>query len=189
MTTKNILFILCCLFLAACEPREEEIGVKDYLIRQGEHYATSRKLDLLQSERLRFEATFNHTAKYRLDTDVLQTSYNKLMGFSDCNGTHHDNSARFGWRWLNNRLEIAAYCYVNKQRVEQFVGVVEIDVPHQYEIVRSHDAYTFYLDGEEKVTVPRHPRCNTGVYYLLYPYFGGTEPAPHDITIRIKRKF
>jgi len=29
--------------------------------------------------------------------------------------------------------------------------------------------------------------CNVGYYYRLWPYFGGDETAPHDITIHMRR--
>jgi hypothetical protein len=108
------------------------------------------------------------------------------MGFADCNNMHHENSARFAWQWFNDQLEIYAYCYVDGTRVEQFIGVVELDKMYQYEIALTDSHYIFTLDQQEPVYIKRGNVCKTGVYYKLWPYFGGEIPAPHTVNIDIK---
>lgn len=184
---KIILFLLITILLAAsCEPIDQDMGTRTFLIKTGEHYSTPRIVEFLQSDRLVFDATFDASAKYTFGDRGHQSNKNKLMGFSDCNAQHHENSARFAWQWFNDRLEIFAYCYVNNERIEQFIDVVEIGTSHRYEIVRENDAYIFLLDGGKKATIQRDAGCNRGMYYLLYPYFGGSLPAPHDVTIKVK---
>ena len=181
---KNIITLLILLIMFGCEEPELE---RSYLIRKGEHYATSRSVESLESNTLEFYARFNETAIYDLGDNALQTNKNKLMGFSDCNSSHHDNSARFAWQWYNGKLEIYAYCYVNGARVEQYIGDVAINTNNKYSIVRSEKHYEFSLNGEQIVRIPRGDTCNKGLYYMLWPYFGGSVPAPHDITIFIER--
>lgn len=108
------------------------------------------------------------------------------MGFSDCNSMHHENSARFAWQWFNDRLEIYAYCYVNGNRVEQFLGTVDIGKENRYEIQVIENAYVFTLNHQESIKITRSVACSTGVYYMLWPYFGGSLPAPHDMHLSIK---
>jgi hypothetical protein len=45
--------------------------------------------------------------------------------------------------------------------------------------------YVFTINGTA-FNMPRASNTSTGKGYKLYPYFGGDELAPHDITIKIK---
>lgn len=173
---------------AACDelPFEREVSAREFLIRTGEHYSTPRLMETFQTTKLAFKATFDESARYQLSDPSLQDSKNKLMGFSDCNSLHHENSARFAWQWFNDRLEIYAYCYVDSMRVEQFIAPVDLDEENLYEIATTTDEYIFYLNGEKKAAIGRTVQCNDGLNYILYPYFGGTMPAPHDVRIQIQ---
>jgi hypothetical protein len=173
--------------MTSCEPEAELI--RTFTIRQGEHYSTPRLVETLQSSVFRFEAKFDASAVYYFDDTSMQSNKNKLMGFADCNSLHHENSARFAWQWYNDQLEIYAYCYVNSQRVEKFVGIVALNEFNRYEIELTNNAYIFRLNDEEAVTVERGSTCDRGVYYKLWPYFGGTLAAPHDVHIDVKSVF
>jgi hypothetical protein len=121
---------------------------------------------------------------YTLANSANQADINKLYGVSDCGTEHHTNSARFGWRWLNGQLEIHAYTYQNKKRNTAYIGTVALGKPSIFEIKIEDNRYTFSLN-DKKVVMERN--CTgTGEGYQLYPYFGGDEVAPHDITISIK---
>lgn len=181
------LFFLCAMALSGCEP--EVAPLRTFQIKKGEHYATTRVVETLQDSKLTFEAKFNSSAKYDLGDVALQSSKNKLMGFSDCNSLHHENSARFAWQWYNNRLEIYAYCYVNTERIEKFIGVVNLDEFNTYEISISETYYTFTLNHGQSILVERGNVCRAGLFYMLWPYFGGSQPAPHDIAIEVKRHY
>jgi hypothetical protein len=181
-----ILIVISCLLSTACNhPFEEELTSTTFLIRTGEHYASPRLVEQFSSGKLAFKAKFDQSAMYDLGDPSLQSNHNKLMGFSDCNSQHHANSARFAWRWYNNELQIWAYCYVNSVRVEEFVATVNLNKEYLYEIAVTPADYVFYLDGERKAAVPKAQICSEGLSYLLYPYFGGTAPAPHDVRIEI----
>jgi hypothetical protein len=173
--------------ISGCElPFEEELTVQNFLIEEGDHYSTPRLMETVESGSIKFKATFDESAMYMLEDPAMQQNKNKLMGFSDCNSLHHENSARFAWQWFHDRLEIFAYCYVDSVRTEQFVGTVAINEENLYEITTSSEEYTFWLNNERKVTVPRKQGCEGGVRYKLYPYFGGSVPAPHDVRIKIE---
>jgi hypothetical protein len=178
-----IFFVALALF--NCEG--EVPLVKSFTIKKGEHYSTERAPETLQDSRMMFEAKFNSTAKYDLGDVALQSNKNKLLGFSDCNSLHHQNSARFGWQWYNNRLEIFAYCYVNGARIEKYVGVVNLDEFNTYEISITDDSYIFRLNNSEPVSVSRGDVCTRGIFYKLWPYFGGSIAAPHDIVILVRQ--
>lgn len=178
--------VLLFLFFVCCEVPFEHNASRDFIIRGGEHFATPRLYETFEEDKLAFRATFDESAQYALDDPALQTSKNKLMGFSDCHSAHHANSARFAWQWYNDRLEIFAYCYVDSARVEAFVGTVELNKENLYEITKTGTEYVFFLNGERKAGIPRNSSCEEGLNYMLYPYFGGSLPAPHDVRVQIE---
>ena len=169
----------CTIFLAfliiACEPAWEE-PYKKYTINKGDH-AASFKISSLQSELLMFNAIFDSSAIYTSRFPINQHDINKLIGFSDCNSMHHDNSARFGWRWLHDQLEIHAYCYINGTRVSKLIGSVSLGVASNYSLRVTNDHYIFHLDQYEPVIFERGNVCNTGVYYMSVSYTHLTLPT------------
>lgn len=179
------LSLICISFLMMnCEPEVD--FYRHFIMREGEHYSSPRVVETLKSEKLSFDAKFHPSCKYIFEETGYQDSKNKLLGFADCNSMHHENSARFGWQWLHDQLEIYAYCYVNGERIEKFVGVVAIDEINHFEIRVLQNEYVFSLNNEIPVVVTRGSSCNVGAYYMLWPYFGGTLPAPHDVQVSIK---
>ena len=182
---KNVLmFIAACTLFMSCE--EEADLSRDFIVREGEHYASPRIVQSLQSNTLSFSAKFNETAMYHFDDAGFQDSKNKLLGFSDCNSLHHENSARFAWQWYNDQLEIYAYCYVNGERAEKFIGVVKLHEINRYQLKVTDENYVFQLNNQEPINIKRGNVCDKGIYYMLWPYFGGTMPAPHDVHISLK---
>lgn len=180
----GLLVSFALLLAQGCEPQAEPI--KTFVVRHGEHYAYPRVIGSLQSRTLTFDARFNETAIYNLGDPALQSNKNKLLGFSDCNSPHHENSARFAWQWFNERLEVYAYCYANGERLEKFVGIVDLNELNHYHIEIKDDHYAFILNNEPPVCMKRGDTCERGVYYMLWPYFGGHIAAPHDIQIFIR---
>jgi hypothetical protein len=182
------LFMLPIFFIAVvgCEQEPEDLFIRTFTIQKDEHYSTPKLVESLQASRLVFVAEFDNSAIYSLSDPSQQSNKNKLLGFSECNSMHHQNSARFGWQWLNGQLEIFAYCYVDGQRVEKFIGTVPLNTMNRYEIQIKENSYVFSLNEYDAVTIPRtNDRCDRGFYYMLWPYFGGTLPAPHNINIQI----
>src|SRR5688500_13657094 len=185
---KNLLaFVIMGFLFANCE--EEADLSRNFVVSEGEHYSSPRLVQSLQSNTLNFTATFNETAIYHFEDTGFQDSKNKLLGFSDCNSLHHENSARFAWQWYNEQLEIYAYCYVNGARVEKFVGRISINQENRYQLKVTDDNYVFTLNNQEPVYISRNSECDKGLYYMLWPYFGGTLPAPHDVSVSIEIEY
>jgi hypothetical protein len=181
---KNIFVLVIVGFIFAnCE--EQADLSRNFVMSEGEHYSSPRLVQSLQSNTLGFTATFNETAIYHFEETGFQDSKNKLLGFSDCNSLHHENSARFAWQWYNEQLEIYAYCYVNGVREEKFLGVVELHKKNRYQLKVTDGNYVFQLNNQEPVYMKRGNTCEKGLYYMLWPYFGGTLPAPHDVYISL----
>lgn len=178
-----ILSILLVIW-TGCEPDWEE-PYETFIIPEGKH---SKGVDLqfLQTDNLTFQAIFDESAIYKSKIEENQWDINKLLGFADCNSHHHENSARFGWRWLNDSLEIMAYCYADGERITEKVGNLELNEPGYFQIQLTEDTYLFTLNTLPTVNIIRENICQQGSYYMLWPYFGGDEVAPHDIKIKLK---
>ena len=186
MKTRAILhLILLALVSWSCEQAPSEL-MEVFVIRAGNHYADQRQMESLQSNSLFFKARFDSTAIYDFESAYWQDSKNKLLGFSDCNSLHHVNSARYAWQWNNNQLEIYAYCYVQGVRNEAFLGTVAIGETATYLLEINPHAYVFTFK-DKRLEIERKSDCNVGVYQMLWPYFGGQIPAPHDVRIYLKR--
>lgn len=157
--------------------------VKTYTIKEGDHYSTY-EVSNYSGDNLKFSAIFDESAIYTSEIEENQHDINKLYGFSDCKSHHHQNSARFGWRWYRDRIEIMAYTYVEGERQSKFVGVAQMHKSHNYGIRIVDDKYIFSFD-DVAVEMPRGCEDEVKLKYRLFPYFGGDEVAPHDITIFI----
>ncbi|WP_152425074.1 hypothetical protein [Nafulsella turpanensis] len=194
------LAISSLMLLGACEemtevvPEQAEVpgtakeaaaaaDIEKYVILTGEHHATL-SFENVALDQLKFNALFDSTAIYSTIDPANQADINKLYGMADCNSYHHTNSARFGWRWHEEQLEIWAYTYVNGERNSAFVDTVSLGVFNEYEISFEDNNYRFRLN-EKEVEMPRQCEA-TAEGYKLFPYFGGDETAPHDISIWIE---
>jgi hypothetical protein len=156
---------------------------KTYLIKKGDHYC-GHSLGSVDEVIIDFDAIFDESAIYNIGPDYDQSNINKLLGFTDCGAGVHENSARFGWRWYNGKLEILAYCYKNGARVDEYITSVNFNEENNYKLYIQDDKYIFLVNNNE-VSMPRSCSSNEKKY-LLYPYFGGAFSAPHDIKIKIR---
>jgi len=175
--------VLIMGFFIGCK-KETVNGYKVYKIKEGQH-RSSVCIKTLAHHTLMFEAIFDGSAVYTTSDPVNQHDINKLYGFSECNQRHHKNSARFGWRWLNGNLEIHAYVYNDGERSSQFITNVSLNKSYKYSIEMYDDYYVFRVDNES-IKMTRTNNCDTGLFYMLFPYFGGDEKAPHEIKIQIR---
>jgi hypothetical protein len=183
------------LFLAfSCEKPAIEILTNkatttftNYKITQGQHYANNDSTLLLSTnyKQLTFICKFDNSAIYNTTLKEHQGNINKLYGFADNNRHHQKFSARFGWNWVNGSLHLWAYTYNDGNRTYKDLGAVAIGSEISCTIVLLPSAYIFGVNGIETL-MPRTATTSTAIGYKLFPYFGGQEPAPQDITILIK---
>ncbi len=171
------------LFSFSCKKEKiTEPVYESFVIEKGKH-RTDEKLKIHRGLLLKFSVIFDSTAIYTCIDAVNQHSINKLFGFSDCDSHHQNNSARIGWRWFNERLELHAYCYNEKSRESDLITSIDIGQAYECSIEIVDEEYVFKVDGKE---LRAARSCNyTNIKYYLFPYFGGNEAAPHDIKIKI----
>jgi len=96
-------------------------------------------------------------------------------------------SVRSGWRYLNEQLELCWLRHEEGRHSSATIRTIEPNTVYSAMI----DITTFYyviVINSDTTMVRRRPEGYWGLIrrYYLYPYFGGNEYAPHDITIKIK---
>jgi hypothetical protein len=181
--------IFLLIFIVSCEWIGNTPSFGDdfitYTIREGNHDPEHNLNTPFTASSLRFQALFDSSCVYKSKIPENQGDINKLYGFSDCSSQHQSNSARFGWNWREGALRIYAYIYVNGTRQEKELGIAELNEPTSFRIDIRDNSYVFTFQGIETV-MPRHCSGGVGIAYKLFPYFGGDEPAPHDMQIKIR---
>lgn len=186
------IFAAMALLASSCSIEEivpssekTEEGEIEYTISSGAH-ETTNPFRPMQAKKIKFSVKFDTSAKYITKDPNNQADINKLYGMADCSSFHHVNSARFGWRWYKDQLELHAYSYANGVNTSTLVSAIDLDKWYTCEISLEDGKYVFQA-ANKKV---EHVRgCDgEGVGYQLYPYFGGDETAPHKINIKIKEE-
>ena len=178
--------LLAVVVLAGCtQPPSGGGSVRTWTILAGTHDATGATVATTVSDRLEFRVRFDDSAEYATADPANQADINKLRGFSDCSSHHQTDSARFGWRWTTDRVELLAYTYVNGERQSALLGHVQPEEWHHLELRATAAGYEFILDD---VTTAMPRGCSSAglVKYHLWPYFGGDEVAPHTITLQLE---
>lgn len=157
-----------------------------YVIPAGDH-ASTNAVRLLTDAEQRITVLFDDSAVYATVDPANQGDINKLWGTSDCSSHHHEASARLGWRWYGGALQIHAYTYVDGVRDSELLGEVDLYAREDMAIALVDDTYVFTFAGAETV-MPRGCDGSGGARYQLWPYFGGDETAPHDVSILVEER-
>lgn len=197
MKNLSILAAICLLFTftsckKAVESIKDRVGANapkevfvDHFIAKGQNNSDHSGYKPVNTAEMKFSVKFDNSAMYKNVVTDNQLDINKLYGFSDNNQEHHINSARIGWRWYNNQLQLFAYVYNNSVQSNKFIASVPLNQEINCTIKAEGNVYIFTASGVQ-VTMPRASTTATAVGYQLYPYFGGDEVAPQDIHIWIK---
>ncbi len=156
-----------------------------FTIKKGKHFAEGNVYKSVETQDFKFSVKFDSSAIYKCFSPINQYDINKLYGFSDNNADHHQFSARFGWRWSDDALRLFAYVYNNGIVISKELSTVPIGKEVNCSIKVDGATYIFTCD-EITELLPRLSTTPLAKGYLLYPYFGGDEIAPHDINIWIK---
>jgi hypothetical protein len=136
---------------------------------------------------------FDHSANYDLPGTEDDPDVNKLFGIGYL-WDHHIDSARFGWNYdqIAGKVNIFAYIYVNG--VRSFTKICQVNKFNFYRmtLLIKKGMYVFMVNNPKKTeefcryTLDFSHRKKFSIKLGLY--FGGSKPAPHDISIEIKRK-
>jgi len=191
----RVFFVCAVLLLTSCHKAITDsslpnvvidtAGFTKYTITAGAHYAINDVYKPVETTHFYFTVQFDRSAIYQSFNPENQYDINKLYGFSDNDNGHHQYSARFGWRWSDSALHLFAYVYNEGKVVSQELGIVPLGTKIRCGIDVTADTYVFSCNGY-KQTLPRKSVTSKAEGYLLYPYFGGDEVAPHTVNIWIK---
>jgi hypothetical protein len=160
-------------------------GFTKYTIKSGQHYADGNTFKIMETAALNFVVKFDSTAIYQSALKENQYDINKLYGFSDNNQGHHLYSARFGWRWSDNALRLFAYVYNEGTVSSKELTAIGIGQEVACRIRVTPTDYLFTV-GDKSDSLRRMSTTPLAKGYQLYPYFGGDETAPHEVSIWIK---
>jgi hypothetical protein len=178
--------LLILLILVSCTKEVDDLGFRVYTIPAGGHSSGSF-VNHPHNSRIKFDFILDESAYY--ETEILENQHdvNKIYGMSDFGLRHQKYSIRLGWRYLNNQLELCWLRHEDGVHSSETIKNIEPNVIYSAIIDIKKFYYVIVIDNDTTL-VRRRPKGNWGLKrrYYLYPYFGGNEYAPHDITIKIK---
>ena len=182
---KQLFFVFSLLLILFSCKKIDDSGFRVFKIKEGKHRSTHSRQTTYDTT-FNLQVIFDSSAVYETVDPNNQWDINKLWGVSDCGDHHSMSSIRFGWRWSPalNCLEIFAYRRMFGEFDYKKISCVPIGETIYMTMNIINNEYELCVDGT-CVTMER-PCFIEYKKYLLYPYFGGDETAPHDIIIRIK---
>lgn len=178
--------LLILLLLVSCSKEVDDFGFRVYTIPAGEHSSGSF-LNHPDNSRINFKFILDESAYYETEIPENQYDVNKIYGMSDFGLRHQKYSIRLGWRYINNELQLCWLRHEEGRHSSATIRTIEPGIIYSATIDIKTFYYVIVIDSDTTL-VRRRPEGNWGLVrrYYLYPYFGGNEYAPHDITIKIK---
>jgi len=175
-----------CLILFSCKKDTDDFGFRTYVILEGTH-SSGRYFNHPTNSRIDFNFMLDESAFYTTEIPENQHDVNKIYGFSDFGVTHQKYSIRLGWRYINGKIELCWLRHEDGIHSSATIRTIEPNEIYNATINITTFYYQIVVEGDTTL-VRRRPEGNWGIVrrYYLYPYFGGNEYAPHDITIKIK---
>ena len=189
-----VLLVNMSMLLSGCVP-DFLISNPDWVvIDEGEHEPLpKRKVGIVIAPgEVSATVTFDSTCIYdvgKVDAD----DWNKVIGVGFVGSKDQDittgvpphqvDGVRVGWRWnaQRGRIDLGAYIYVGGVRTDFKVAETLLNTPTRLTIKIDYDRKLYQVLGGKPVAFPHNKSFgyNTGLY------FGGTQPAPHQIRVKI----
>ncbi|GAA4398145.1 hypothetical protein GCM10023187_08460 [Nibrella viscosa] len=186
-----ILLIPLIALVISCFSDLDPDPMKPVIFPAGQHRPIGLQVPQLYPKPVKIEVSLQFDAEsiYQLPM-AYQPNWNKITGLSF--GNVHENSARLVWRWLNNRIEIGRYTYVNGTREYGVIDTITLGEVKRYRIGidRLHRMYEYSVwDQETRGYQTRYRQLffhkgNLGI--LCNPYFGGSQPAPKRVQFHMR---
>lgn len=182
------------LLLSGCVP-DFLLSDPDWVeIDAGEHEPLpKRKVGFLVSPaELAATVTFDSSCIYDVGQADAQ-DWNKVIGFGFVGSKDQDittgvpphqvDGVRVGWRWnpQRGRIDLGAYIYVEGKRTDFKVAEAIINQPTRLTIKVDYNRKVYQVLGGQAVPFTH----NKSFGYKTGLYFGGNQPAPHKIRVKI----
>jgi hypothetical protein len=146
---------------------------------------------LISPGQITAEVTFDSSCIYDIGA-VDADDWNKVIGLGfvgskdqslDGVPPHQVDGARVGWRWnpKTGRIDLGAYVYVEGKRIDFKIAETAINQPTRMTIKIDYDRKVYQILGCTPIpfTHDKSFAYSTGLY------FGGNQPAPHRIRVKI----
>ena len=167
--------------------------MKTYLIQQGRNEIHPRIVNMHPGlVELRFKVKFTSSCYYDFRKNTDNSDINKLYGISWKN--HHDNSYRIGWNCSKHdkTVQLYSYWYNKGRRYFKYLGDVPLEKEFNVTIkfnYHGNNISTRIENYKYEDNIKFDFTVLNGMYmgYYLYPYFGGSSPAPHTMQILMNR--
>lgn len=163
-----------------------------FTIKKGKHFSNQFLYKMYNffnfKKKVEYIVKFPSSCIYELNKKD-QMDINKLFGFS-LGVLHHQNSVRFGWNYLEGKIILHAYCYEDGKRNNSFITRIPLDQEFKLGIFVEENVYTFVVENlktNHKSKVKMYGKQKFKFGYNLWPYFGGNNPAPHDMSIELTK--
>ncbi len=152
-------------------------------IKKGWHYSIHLPWLLVKPKKLSYNIQFTDSCRYDIGRED-QADINKLFGVGYF-PSHHHKSVRIGWNYniQTDQIDLWAYWYDNWERRWSYLKSVDINTTNKFTINVYKTKHVIDL-GDVVFPIQLEPDF---IGYLLMPYFGGNQPAPHDMIINLKR--
>jgi hypothetical protein len=151
-------------------------------IKKGTHAPLRLPKLITNKQILAYNVTFTDSCRYSIGKD--QDDINKLFGIGYF-PHHHYRSVRVGWNYDDDfgTISLFSYWYKDWTRDLKYICSVDINEPIDILMDIGKDIHTIQVNNvRHHLLIPSHP-----VGFLLRPYFGGNQKAPHDITIKLTK--
>ena len=182
------------LFVSACIPDFLVSNPDWVVIEAGDHESLpKRKAGILFSPtEVAATVTFDSTCIYDVGP-ADQQNWNKVIGLGFVGskdqdvtvGTppHQIDGARVGWRWnqQTGRIDLGAYTYVEGNRIDFKVGEIALNTPTRLVIKIDYNRKLYQILGGKPIPFTH----NKTFAYKTGLYFGGSQPAPHRMRVKI----
>ena len=141
---------------------------------------------------------YNLTENYNQINKLTGQSFKLFPWYDKIEGKirpgHHKDSVRIGWRCVDgDNIELLAYVYIDGARSHKTLLSVKPETWTHIKFSESQSYYTFIVmseDGEGSTRKFKKTTTKKGILGLfihrLYPYFGGSVAAPHQMRIDLK---
>lgn len=164
-----------------------------YVIKKGKH-SSGFHFGFTFKNKISFDVVFTKSCLYSPFPHPDTKDINKLCGFATTL-SHHKQSARVGWRCVDKSgmIELVTYSYDSSKRDikdQNVIGKVKPDKIFTVSIedFEDHYLYTFEQRGK-KITNKDHKKPDWWpIKYILKPYFGGNQSAPHEMKIFVNKR-
>lgn len=168
--------------------------MKSYLIKKGNHYADITLGNRISSlgwkvKRTSIRFRFHKECWWAPPRNDNDRDLNKLCGIG-YGLNHQKNSVRLAWVPdfnVNGKINIYGYIYDERadgNHLSAFIHSVQVETNNTALITNSGSKYEFLVNG--KFAEMPNTHADPSLCFMLYPYFGGNNTAPHDMVIELE---